>query len=60
MKYILIVVFLLSAGCSNQQVYDSIQTSERNKCTQEPTPALKKECEEKLMPYRDYERERQE
>lgn len=59
MKYILVMVFLFVSGCSNQQVYDSIQTSERNKCTQEPTPALQKECEEKLIPYREYERERQ-
>ncbi len=59
MKYLIILVFLFSTGCSNQQVYESIQASERNKCTQEPTPSLQKECEEKLIPYREYERDRQ-
>lgn len=59
MKFILIIVFLFIAGCTNQQMYDNIRTNKRNECTKEPSPSLQKKCEEKLIPYREYETQRQ-
>jgi hypothetical protein len=60
MKYCSLIVCLLLASCSNQQVYESIQINAKNKCIEEPNPSLQKKCEERLIPYKDYEKSRKE
>jgi type III secretory pathway component EscR len=60
MKAFSLIVCLFLVSCSNQQVYESIQANAKNKCTEEPNPSLQKKCEEKLIPYKDYEKSRKE
>ena len=61
MKIILIfIVLFISAGCSYQGVYEGVQTSNRNECSELP-PSQYDECMEKLnQSYDEYERKRKE
>jgi hypothetical protein len=60
MRIIFIAFCLFVTSCANQQIYESIQGNQKNKCTEEPSPSLQKKCQEKLVPYKDYERLRSE
>ncbi|WP_152625395.1 hypothetical protein [Cellvibrio sp. OA-2007] len=58
---IFIIFFLLSlAACSQRQIYDSVQTSNRNEC-EILSGVQRKECLARLAPdYQTYEQQRQE
>jgi hypothetical protein len=60
MKFALLLFSLLIAACTNQEIYESIQGSQRNECSKEPTIGAQEKCEELLMPYKEYEEKRKE
>ena len=56
-KYGLIVLFL--SGCTNQEVYNAVQTNQKNQCDQ-LSGIQRENCLKDLAPdYSTYERERQ-
>lgn len=56
--WIVSVVFVLTAGCSNKAVYEDIQRNNRQECNSVP-PAQYEECVERSnKSYEEYERER--
>jgi hypothetical protein len=61
MKIILCASLLLVlAGCTNQQVYNAIQTNQKNQCDQ-LSGVQRETCIKQLAPdYTTYERERKE
>lgn len=60
MRFALLLI-LLCCACSNQAIYDTVQTNRRNECLKEPTPRYVQECLARTqMPFREYERLRKE
>lgn len=56
---LLVGLCLFAPGCSNQQVYNAIQESQRVDCQQYPDTRYE-ECMQQLeKPYGDYEEERE-
>jgi hypothetical protein len=56
---VLLLLCLGATGCSNQQVYNAIQESQRVDCQQYPDTRYE-ECMQQLeKPYGDYEEERE-
>lgn len=54
------LVLLLLSGCTNQEVYNAVQTNQRNQCD-ELTGNQRDACLKNLAPdYTTYERERKE
>jgi type III secretory pathway component EscR len=60
MKFIVLLLSLFIAACTNQEIYESIQNNKRNECSKEPGLTAQKKCEEALMPYNEYEEKRKE
>jgi hypothetical protein len=60
MKSIALISLVLLASCTNQAVYESIQSDARLECNRESTPSAQEKCREKLLPYKEYERKRNE
>lgn len=60
MKTFTLAACLFLIACTNQQVYESIQANQKNRCAKEPSLSLQKKCEETLMPYEEYEQRRSE
>jgi len=59
-KWLVILVMLSIAGCSNKAIYDKFQLDERNKCIKE-LPSTYLECIERTnKSFEEYERERKE
>lgn len=60
MKIMAIAVLCLLSACSQREVYDSIQTNQRNECDLLSGPQ-RQECLSRLSPdYQTYERQREE
>ncbi|MGV6859379.1 MAG: hypothetical protein ACWA5X_10425 [bacterium] len=57
-KFLMVLLILGIAGCSNKYMYDKFRMDERNKCVKEP-PTTYVECVERTgKSYEEYERER--
>lgn len=60
MKWFCLGLFVLISACSQRQVYDSVQTNQRNEC-ELLSGVQREECLKRLNPdYQTYERQRQE
>ncbi len=59
-KFLMVLIMLSVAGCSNKVIYDNLQLYERNKCVKEPPPTYFECIERPNKPYEEYERERKE
>lgn len=55
----LVLVFIMTAGCSNKAVYDNIQHSNRQECAHVPPPQYEECLERSSRSYEEYERERE-
>ena len=55
--YVLLVSVLL-AGCSNQQLYNAVQDSQKVDCQKYPDTRYEKCMEEFSVPYEEYESDR--
>ena len=59
-RTIILAIFLMGTGCSNEQVYTAIQKNRQLECQKLP-PAQYNSCmEEYDQDYEDYKREREE
>ena len=60
MKIFLLFVLITLTACSQRQIYESVQTSNRNEC-EILSGVQRKECLDRLAPdYPTYERQREE
>lgn len=60
MKIFIVFCLVTLTACSQRQIYDSVQTSNRNEC-ELLSGVQRKECLEWLVPdYQTYERQRKE
>lgn len=59
-KFLMVLIMLSAAGCSNKVIYDNLHLDERNKCVDEPLPAYYECIERANKSYEEYERERKE
>lgn len=60
MRWLCLFAVMLLFACSQRQVYDSIQTGQRNEC-ELLSGVQREECLQRLSPdYQTYERQRQE
>ncbi len=61
MRIALLPVIVLSvAGCSNEQIYNAIQDSQKIDCQKYPDTRYENCMNELSAPYEEYEKERQE
>ena len=60
-KLLMLVGILLLNACTSEQVYESVQTSQRNEC-EKLQLSQREDCLKRLAPddYREYQRKRQE
>jgi hypothetical protein len=60
MKIFILFCLVILTACSQRQIYDSVQTNNRNEC-ERLSGVQRKECLERLAPdYQTYERQRKE
>lgn len=60
MKIFILFCLVILTACSQRQIYDSVQTNNRNEC-ERLSGVQRKECLERLAPdYQTYKRQRKE
>lgn len=60
MKIFILICLVTLTACSQRQIYDSVQTNNRNEC-ELLSGVQRKECLDRLAPdYQSYEQQRQE